>query len=122
MRVDDDRQVDSVLYAGNEVICALGAHDARHVLDAHGLNAHALEIFCELDVAFDVVDGARGVADGARCVSAALDSLVNGGFDVSQVVERIEYTDDVDAVFNALSDEKANDIVCLLYTSDAADD
>ena len=115
--VNDNGETDVLLYALDKIICCLGIHDARHVLDAHGLNAHALEIFCELDVAFDVVDGARGVADGARCVSAALDSLVNGGLDISQVVERIEYTDDVDAVFNALSDEKANDIVGIMLVA-----
>ena len=50
-------------------------------------------------------------------MSAALDSLVNGGLNVSQVVERIEYTDDVDAVFNTLSDEKANDIVGIMLVA-----
>ncbi len=117
MGVDDDGETYVFLYALYKVVCGLRIHNARHILDAYGLNAHALKLLCEPDIALDVVNGACGVADGARCMSAALNGLVNSRLDVSQVVECVEYADDVDAVFNALSDEKANDIVGIMLVA-----
>ena len=42
VRVQNDGQVNGVLDAGNEVVCALRSHDAGHVLYADRAYAHLL--------------------------------------------------------------------------------
>ena len=63
------------------------------------------------------MDGAGGVGDGAGSVSALLDGLVNGHLQIAHVVERIENTDDVDAVFHGMLHELAHHIIGIVLVA-----
>ena len=111
MGVDNDGNLDLLLEGGDQVICLLRTHDARHILDADGLNAQRLDLLGELDIAFEIVNGADGVADAAGSVRAALQGLIDRHFNIADIVEGIEDTNDIDAVFHRLADEHANHII-----------
>ena len=110
--VDDQGQLrHGVLDGGNQVVGLLGAHQAGHVLDADGLYAHALQVLDHLHVVLQGVHGAGGVGDGTGGVSALLDGLINGHFQVAHVVEGVENTDDIDTVLHGVLDKLTYHIV-----------
>ena len=110
--MDDHRQLgDGVLNGGHQVVGLLGAHDAGHVLDADGLDAHLLQVLHHLDVLLQGVDGAGGEADGAGGVSAPLDRLIHGDLQVAHIVQGVENTDDVNAVLDGVLHELAHHVV-----------
>ena len=112
MGVDDQGQLGhGVLDGGHQVIGLLGAHNAGHVFDADGLDAHLLQLLHHLDVLLQGVDGAGGEADGAGGVAAPLDGLLNGHLQVAHIVERVEDTDDVDAVLDGVLHKLAHHVV-----------
>ena len=115
--MNDDGQLDSSLDGLCQVISVLGSHDAGHVLDADGVNAHLLQVAAQLYEHIDVVDGRCCVAQCTLNMSTGLDGLINSNFDVAQVVQRVEDTDDVDAVLNALADEGANDVIGIVLVT-----
>ena len=60
-----------------------------------------------------------GVGNGALRLAAGLLALVNSGFDVAEVVQCVENTDDINAVLHALANESANGVVrIMLVTQD----
>ncbi len=118
MRVQNDGKIHRVLYAGNEVVCALRGHDACHVLDADGAYAHLFELLYHLDELCRRVNGARGVGNGARGHCALLYGLFDGDLEVIGVVERVEDADDVDAVFDRGAHEAAHDIVGIMLVAE----
>ena len=105
-------------YAGNEVVCALRGHDAGHVLYADGAYAHLLELLYHLNVLCYRVYGAGGVGNGAGGHCALLYGLFNGDLEVIGVVESVEYTNDVDAVFDRGTHEAAHDIVGIMLIAE----
>ena len=70
--MDDDGNLDLFLERGHEVIGLLRAHNAGHILDADGLNAQRLDLLGQLHIAFQVMNGADGVADAAGGMRATL--------------------------------------------------
>ena len=62
--------------------------------------------------------GAPREADGSRGVSSVSESLVNRRLDVSYIVERVEYSDYINAVFNALFDKKTHHIVGIVLVTE----
>ena len=118
MRVQNDGKIDGVLYAGNEVVCALRGHDAGHILDADGAHAHLFKLLDHLDVLCGGVYGAGGVGDGAGGHCALLHSFLDGDLEVVGVVECIEYADYVDAVFDRGANEAAHYIVGVVLVAE----
>ena len=116
--VDVNRDADVFAERRNEVEALLRAHDARHVLDTERMTAHLLDLSAEGDKHFEVVDRTERVADAALCVAAGLDALVHCGFDVAQVVERVEDADDVHAVFDALAHEAAHGVIRIMMVAE----
>ena len=114
----NDGKIDSVLYAGNEVICAFRRHDACHVLYADGAYAHLLELLYHLDVLCNRVDGAYCVGNGAGGHRALLYRLFNGDLEVIGVVESVEYTNDVYAVLDRCAHEAAHNIVGIMLIAE----
>ena len=111
MGVNNNLQAAVFLERLDQVICFLRGQQRSHVLDAEGLAAHALEFLGLLDVLLEGVNRALGVAHNALCFRAGLEALVDSDFDVAQIVQRVEDTDDVDAVFNRLADKAADCLV-----------
>ena len=100
---DDGHFADGVLDALDEALCLIGAHGARHILQADGVEAHLLELLAHLHVLGHGVHGALGVGDAAGSHGAGGGVLLGGlqgGLDVAEVVESIEDTDHVDAVLD----------------------
>ena len=109
--MDDDGNLDLFLERGHEVIGLLRAHNAGHILDADGLNAQRLDLLGQLHIAFQVMNGADGVADAAGGMRATLQGLIHGHFNIADIVERIEDADDINAVFHRFADEHAHHII-----------
>ena len=108
-----------VFDGGHQVIGLLGAHDAGHILDADGLDAHLLQVLHHLNILLQGVDRAGGKADGAGGVAALLDGLVNGHLQVAGIVQGVEDTDDVNAVLDGVLHKLAHHIVgIVLITQD----
>ena len=64
------------------------------------------------------MNGAEGVAYRAGGDGAVLERLIDRHFDIAYIVKRVEDTDYVDAVLNALLDEKAHDIVGVMLVAE----
>ena len=103
-----------LLQGGDQLKGRLGAHDARHVLDADGLTAHLLQLPAQLHEHLQIVDGAGGIAEGPGHMRAALQALIHCHLNIAQVVQSVEDADDVDAVFHALAHESPDDIVGIM--------
>lgn len=102
MGMHDDWNLYILFECLYEVVALLRAHDASHIFDADGLHAHLLHLSGHFDVGVQRVDGADREADRAARVRAGLERFIHGNLDVTQIVERIEDADDVNAVFHAL--------------------
>ena len=112
MGVDHQGQLGhGILDGGHQVIGLLGAHDTGHVLDADGLHTHLLELLDHLHVLLQGVDRAGGEADGAGGVGALLHGLLDGHLQIAHVVQRVENTDDVDAVLHGILHELAHHVI-----------
>ena len=109
--VEEERDINLSLNSLNEVICLLGRADTCHILDSDGINAHLLELLTHLNILLDRVNGRCCIADAALSVLAALLYLVDADFDVSEVVESIEDTEDIHAVLCSLTAEKSYNII-----------
>ena len=67
--------------------------------------AHGLQLLSKLDILFKGMNRADGIADGSLRMAAGLDALINGSCHVLRVIQRIEDTDDVNAVLYGLAYE-----------------
>lgn len=95
-----------------------GAEEAGHVFDGDGVGAHGDHFVGELGEGFDGVDGGGGVADGALDVAPGLFDGLEGGFEVSGVVEGIENAEDVHAVLDGAVAEFVDDVVGVVAVAD----
>ena len=109
MCVENQRHIAyCVLDALEQLLSLVGAHGTSHILQADGLEAHALEFPAHFDILFYSVHRALGVADTAGSdgvLGCILHRCVECGFTVPEIVQRIEDTDDVNSVFNGKLDE-----------------
>ena len=111
---------DCVLDALDEVLCLIGTHRARHVFQADGVEAHGLELLAHLDVLFHSVDRALRVGDTAGSDGVLAAVLLGGfqsGLDVAEVVQCVEDTQDVDAVFDGQLDELFHNVVMIVLVA-----
>ena len=84
----------------DERIRVVRLKQVRHILDADRIRAHLLELHGELHEVVLVVHGALGVADRSLNLAAVLLDILHRRFHVARVVQRVENTDDVDAVLD----------------------
>ena len=115
--VDDHRDIQAVLDGGDQVVALLRRHDAGHVLDADGLEAHLLHLAADLHILFQRVDGAGGVADGAGGDGPPLHRFLHGHLQVPQIIEGVEDADHVDAVGDAALHELAHHVVGIVLVA-----
>ena len=102
MRVNVDGDLDRLLQLSDEFLRLIGLQQAGHILDADAVGAHFLErlgIVCKVLV---VVHRAQRVADAGLHVRAFLAAGADGRLQVARVIQRVENTQDVDAVRNGL--------------------
>ena len=94
-----------------KLICAVGLQKTCHILDAYGVCAHFLKLLCIFSEGLVCMVGACGVADGSLNVPAFFFCSLYSCLEVSRVVERVEYTENIYAVGNRLLNEVFNNIV-----------
>ena len=122
MGVQDQGDIaDGVLDALDEVLGLIRAHGAGHVLQADGIEAHVLELLAHLDIFFNRMDRALRVGDAAGRDGVLGGVLLGGlerGGDVAEVVQRVEDTQDVDAVLDGQLDELLDDVVMIVLVAE----
>ena len=118
MRVQNDGDFDLVFDCADKLVCLERSHRACHILHTDGCNAHFFELFCKLCKRFESVDGALRIADCAGNSCAALDCRFGCGFEIAHVVERVENTNDVDAVVNGFFNEHLDDFVGIMLVAE----
>ena len=104
MNVDLDVAV-GFLDAADDVVGGLRLEEGGHVLEGDRLGAHVNELPGELHIALDGVNRRDGVADGALGVLADLLNGLHRLGHVTGIVEGVEDTENVHAVFCRLLDE-----------------
>ena len=117
---DEGHIADSVLDALYKALGLKGAHRSRHILKADRIEAHSLELLYHLNVLFNGVNGALGVAyaaGGYGAVRAVLLRGLKGGFDIAEVVQRVEDADDVDAVLYRELNELLDHVVVIVLVA-----
>ncbi len=98
--------------------------DAGHVFDADDVGAGLLQLSGEVDVVLEVefraalVEQVAGVAQGAFAQRTALDDGIHGDTHVVHPVQRVEDTEDVDAVLSRLLHEVAHNVVAVVGIAD----
>ena len=95
----------------DERICVIGQQQVCHILYADIVRAHLNQLLCQLYEVILVMHGAHGVAYGRLAYSAVLLGVFDCGFQISHIVERIEYANDVNAVLDCLAAELLHDVV-----------
>ena len=111
--VDVHRDAQLFLELRDQVIAGIGSQQTSHILDADGVCTHVLEGLGVLDIILVVVHGAQGVADAALNMSTFLIGCLDGSLQVAGIVQRVENTDDIDAVGNGLLDEVLDGVICI---------
>ena len=83
----------------------------RHILDAERIRARALNLLRVVHVVLVSEDLARGVGNRNLRVSLLLFRRLDSGFEVSDIVEGVENSDDIDTVCDRFLNEILNQIV-----------
>ena len=112
MQMDGD--IHLALEPLHQGIGVIGQQQVGHILDADVICAHLDQFLGQLDEIVLVVHRADGVADGRLADAAVLLGELDGGFQVAHIVQRIENTDDIDAVFNGLAAELLHHVVSIM--------
>ena len=109
--VQVDGHADVLLQLLHQGVRVIGQQQVRHVLDADGVGAHLLQLHGQLDEVVLAVHGALGVADGSLHHAAVLLDELHGSFHVAGVVQSVENTHHIDAVFDGLLAEGLHHVV-----------
>ncbi len=107
----DGHTGDSVLNGGDQIVSLLGTHDTGHVLNADGGSAHFLQFLDHLHILSVSVDRRGGVGDSTGSDSACIDGGFHGNLQIIHIVQRVEDTDDVNAVLNSLLNKQLHEII-----------
>jgi hypothetical protein len=111
VRLHRDRHAARFLEPRHELERDIRPQQPRHVLDADRVDAEILDALAHVDVGVDRVHGAHGVRDRALRVLAHAQSRLDGGFEIAEVVQRVEDPEHVDAGFGRALDERFDDVV-----------
>ena len=115
--VEVDGDGDRFLQPLDEGIGVHGQQEVGHVLDADGAGTHFLQRLGQLHEVVLVVDGGDGVAHGGLHLAAVLPGGLDGLFQIPHVIQRVENTDDVDAVFNGLAAESVHHVISIVLVA-----
>ena len=115
--VQMERQADFGVERLHDALGAVRREHARHVLDADGVRAQILQLLAVLQEAIKRVNRAYGVGDGAfEMRSAFLDGL-GVVHHVSNVVQRVEHAEHMDAVSVGRLDEAVADFARVMLVA-----
>ena len=118
MRVQMDRDLHGCLQPAYQMIGIERGQQASHVLNAKRVCAEILQLFREIHVSVDVVDGAHGIADRGFSMFAAPLDLTDCSVQVPHVVEGVEDAEDIDAVCGRAFDEPFQHVVGIMPIAD----
>ena len=116
--VDVDGNADGLLQRLDKVVAGIGLEQTGHILDADGIGAHLFEGLGVLNEIFVGMHRAQGVADAGLNMRALLAGRLDGGLEVARVVQRVENTQDVDAVGNGLLHEILDGVVGIMAVAE----
>jgi len=109
-----------VLDALEQLLSLVGAHGTGHILQADGIEAHALQLLAHLGILGGGVHGGLGVgnAAGSHGVGGGvlLGSLQSGA-DVAEIVQCVEDTQHVDAVLDGQLHELLHNVVVIVLVT-----
>ena len=109
--VQVDGHIHVLLQTLDQRVSVHGQQQVSHVLDAQGVGAHLLQLLGHLHEVILVVDGGDGVGEGSLDDTAVLLGGLDGLLQVAHVVQSVENTDDVNAVFDGLAAESVHHVV-----------
>ena len=89
----------------NNFIGCIGSQQAAHILQTNDLNSQLGQTFSEAQKIIDGVNRADRVADRPLCVFAALADRLDGRFQVTDIVQSVENTENIDTVRRRLLNE-----------------
>ena len=114
MGVQKHRQFEVLLQAADQ----LGGHrwrqQARHILDSDTVSAHICHGLGLSQEGFHIVHRADRVAQRTLGMLARLLHGFNAGFQITDVVQRIENAEHIDAVFRGLFNKRLHHIVAVV--------
>ncbi len=105
------------LKGADQLLGLVGNKQAGHILDADGVGAHVLDIFCNVHPVLLVISGTDGIGQSDLGVAALFLAGLDGSLKVAKVVEAVKDTDDVDAVGNGFLYEIFDDIISVVAVS-----
>ncbi len=111
VRVQRDRNADLALQLFHHPIGDLRLNDAGHVFDADGVAAHLLQLDTHLHEVLDRVDRANRIAQLAARVLAIFFCGLDGGLQISHVVQRVKNAEDVLSVLAREAHESFHDVI-----------
>ena len=114
MSVKLDGKICRGLEGADQLLGFVGNEEAGHILDADGVGAHVLDIFCDVHPVLFVIGGADGIGKSDLGVAALFLAGLDRSLKVAQVVQAVKNTDDVDAVGDGLLYEILDNIVCIV--------
>ena len=101
------RQDGNSLFQGlHQFIGGVRRQQAGHILDADAVRAHLLQGLGVLGEILVVVHGAQRIADATLHMSLFLNGGFDGRFQIARVVQRVENTQDVNAVEMCIRDSR----------------
>ena len=116
--VQVNRQLGGRLELLDEAVRFIRKQQVGHILDADRIRAHLLDLLSQLEEVFLGVNRADRVADGDFAVAAVLLSGLDGLLQIAQIVQRIEDTDDINAVLDGLLDELIDHVIRIMLVAE----
>ena len=118
MTVQVDRYLEALLQTADELEGDIGLEQTRHVLDAHGVRAHVLDLFPAIQPHLQCVHRAHGIRNRALRMLVLLQHRGNGRAKITHVVQRVEDSEDVDSVDGRAFDEPLNHVIGVVTISE----
>ena len=115
-------QVDRDLNIGLEHAYHLGSscrnHEACHVLDTDGVSTHVLDPQSEVLPVLRCIRLADRICHSYLCMSAVSLGRIDRSLEVSEVVQCIEYPDDIDTVVDRFFDKIVDYVIRIVSVSE----
>ena len=109
-----------ILDALEQLLSLVGAHGTGHVLQADGVEAHALQLLAHLSVLGGSVNRRLGVGDAAGSHGVGggvLLGCLQSSLDVAEIVQSVEDTQNVDAVLDGQLHELLHHIIVVVLVA-----
>ena len=117
VRMQVNRHLHGLLQLAHQGVRVHRQQQVRHVLDADGVCSHPLQFLRQVhEVLFAVYRGGR-IAQRRLDPALILLHRVDGLLQVPRVVQRVENSDHVDTVFDALLAERIHHVVCVVLVA-----